>query len=323
MSDPGVNDQLAFNGGQPHAEQPVVSPGAHLAAYREERGWTIEQVASQLNLAPRQVVALENDDYPALPGMPIVRGFMRAYAKLLRVDAAPLLTTLGGEKVFVNESIAPRETLSTPFSETRLPSMMERPALSSKWILGLLLFLLLGVAIWAAQQGGDLAVMSKPVLTQEKDGPANAAGPDASGQEAATAASAGAIMATAPATDAMSNATTEPGIVQAVPSAAPAGDAQFVTPPSEAMLAEKPVRIGTNTLLLEVHEDSWIEIKRAGSDSAALSRIVHAGETEAYEVTEPISLIVGNAGGVKVSLRGTPVELKTSTSSNVARLNLK
>ena len=92
MSD-DINDPLASP--LPTVEQPVAmqastSPGAELARQREARGWTVAEVADQLNLAARQIAALEADNYAALPGMAIVRGFIRAYAKLLKIDATPL-----------------------------------------------------------------------------------------------------------------------------------------------------------------------------------------------------------------------------------------
>src|SRR5471032_1433130 len=56
----------------------LATPGAQLAAQREAMGWNVEQIADQLKLAPRQVVALEKGDYAALPNMAVVRGFVRA-----------------------------------------------------------------------------------------------------------------------------------------------------------------------------------------------------------------------------------------------------
>ena len=48
--------------GQPHNppqdRRDASAPGATLAAQREKMGLTVEQIADQLKLAPRQVVAL-------------------------------------------------------------------------------------------------------------------------------------------------------------------------------------------------------------------------------------------------------------------------
>ena len=74
-----------------HQPQVPVSPGAQLRAYREAAQLTVDDVAHHLKLARRQVLAIENDEVDALPGPTFVRGFIRNYARLLRVDPVPLL----------------------------------------------------------------------------------------------------------------------------------------------------------------------------------------------------------------------------------------
>ncbi|MFN6961162.1 MAG: helix-turn-helix domain-containing protein, partial [Rhodocyclaceae bacterium] len=68
--------------------------GAQLRAAREAAHLTYDDVARALKFSPRQIAALEADDYAALPGATIVRGFVRNYARLLKLDAAPLLQQL-------------------------------------------------------------------------------------------------------------------------------------------------------------------------------------------------------------------------------------
>ena len=80
---------------QPAAPRnPSGIPGTTLQSQREAMGWSVEQVADQLKLAPRQVLALEAGDYASLPSPAVTRGFVRAYAKLLRIDAAPLVSMI-------------------------------------------------------------------------------------------------------------------------------------------------------------------------------------------------------------------------------------
>lgn len=325
MSDPEITGQVT-PAEEPNASHARISPGAQLSAYRNERGWTVEQVASQLNLAPRQIVAIESDDFAALPGMPIVRGFIRAYAKLLKVEAAPLLATLDREDALASESIVPRKTLSTPFSEARLPSMTDRPGVSSKWIIGVLLVLLLGVAIWASRQGGSITEIGAASTSQPQQGRAEAPTADNSGQNAPFANSEEAVIPTAPATGTTSGVGGDAGAastsgVDAAP--APVQPAQQMTTPPASPDSSGASPSGNNTLRLSAREDSWVEIRRAGNNSVLVSRIVKAGESESVEVTEPVLLVIGNAAGVDANLRGTPLELKPGTKSNVARVNLK
>src|SRR5690606_35923620 len=73
------------------ATNSAASPGARLRVAREARGESVHEVAFAIKLSPRQVEALEKDDFAALPGMAFVRGFARNYARYLGLDAAPLL----------------------------------------------------------------------------------------------------------------------------------------------------------------------------------------------------------------------------------------
>ncbi|HEX2828729.1 MAG TPA: helix-turn-helix domain-containing protein, partial [Burkholderiales bacterium] len=73
------------------------SPGAMLAAAREELNLSVSDVARHLKLSPAQVEALEEGAYDRLPGRVFVRGFLRNYAKLLGIDPQPLLRTIEHE----------------------------------------------------------------------------------------------------------------------------------------------------------------------------------------------------------------------------------
>jgi cytoskeleton protein RodZ len=319
MSDAVGEASSADENGQPTPVQ-IVSPGARLAACRQERGWTVEQVASQLNLAPRQIVAIESDDYPALPGMAIVRGFIRAYAKLLKVDPVPLLAVLGGETILSGQNIIPRKTLATPFAETRLPVMTERSGLFSKWLFALLLLLLLGVAIWAAQRSGDIAEISRSASSQVKNGlaylsPSNPTEHKPAPPEALPS------NATVPAALSVPNVATEaPPAVQDMPAPADESAANGSDANSPAK-SEAPT--DKDNLLLTFAKDSWVEVRRISNNSVVTSGVVKAGATQSVVVNEPVSVVIGNADGVEARFRGAPLELKNSARNNVARLTLK
>lgn len=81
------------------AEAPVAATptatsfGRRLAAERERLGLSVADVAARLRLHPKQVAAIENETLPALPAA-FLRGFVRNYAKELRLDPEPLLAEL-------------------------------------------------------------------------------------------------------------------------------------------------------------------------------------------------------------------------------------
>ncbi|NJN40517.1 MAG: helix-turn-helix domain-containing protein, partial [Gammaproteobacteria bacterium] len=92
------------------------TPGRILAAARTERGMSVSEVAQRLKFSLRHIEALESDRYDVLPSGPFARGMVRTYARLLGVDAAPLLDALpksgaGGEPV-----MQPKD-MSVPFPQ--------------------------------------------------------------------------------------------------------------------------------------------------------------------------------------------------------------
>ena len=65
--------------------------GSALAQARQAQKLTVPEVARHLKLTPAQVEALEEGAYERLPGRVFVRGFLRNYAKLVKIDVDPLL----------------------------------------------------------------------------------------------------------------------------------------------------------------------------------------------------------------------------------------
>ncbi|MRV74849.1 DUF4115 domain-containing protein, partial [Duganella sp. FT92W] len=146
-------------------------PGAQLAAQREAMGLTVDQIADQLKLAPRQVVALEADDYNSLPNMAVTRGFVRAYAKVVKLDAAPLVAMIEVNPVAGHEHPQPaRREISASFSGSRFPTMTERSSKPSGWLMGVA-----GAAVVAAAVGAYYVGLFPNLTPGHKDAAAPAA----------------------------------------------------------------------------------------------------------------------------------------------------
>ena len=70
--------------------------GEELARARAARGLSVGDVALQLKFAPRQIEALEQERFELLPPGTFSRGMVRAYARLLKLDAEPLVQRIAG-----------------------------------------------------------------------------------------------------------------------------------------------------------------------------------------------------------------------------------
>ena len=328
-------------------------PGKTLQSQREAMGWTVEQVADQLKLAPRQVVALEAGNYAALPSPAVTRGFVRAYAKLLKIDAAPLVSMIelnmppeAQAGATVNAAAVRREQRPATFSENRFPIGGRRSRLPLGWIAAVVVVAGAAVAAWQLDlipnmQGdgatGEATVLENPAAGVVAPGAiAPGSAPNNGAQQGLLNPSVPLISVPAPASD---SAAPAPGTAPSTPSA-PAPTA--TTPPAATptstptaavatptvTTASAPVTVvppaaGANTLVLTVRADSWIEVRPSAGGRALISRLVKAGSTESVEVTGPATLTVGAPGGVSATLRGANVPLPQQGGRTIARVALK
>jgi cytoskeleton protein RodZ len=335
-----------------HADQPATPgndagiPGKTLQSQREAMGWSVEQVADQLKLAPRQVVALEAGDYASLPSPAVTRGFVRAYAKLLKIDAAPLVAKIEMNmppeaQAGATASIPRREQRPASFSQSRFPIGGKRNKVPVGLIAGVAVLVAAGAALWhfgllpgsQQPQADNGALLETPVVTPNGGAPAAPAHQDAlqtpsvplisvpaPAGEGATAPAGTTPPAAAPATapGAMPPAAAAPGTAPAA--TAPATLAAPVTA-VPATPAAAPAAAGGNALVLNVREDAWIGVVVGGK--RLLWREVKAGSTETFDVTAPGMLTVGNPAAVSATLRGSPVSLEQASGKKFAQVSLK
>lgn len=336
-----------------HADQPATPgndaglPGQTLQSQREAMGWSVEQVADQLKLAPRQVVALEAGDYASLPSPAVTRGFVRAYAKLLKIDAAPLVAKIEMNmppeaQAGATASIPRREQRPASFSQSRFPIGGKRNKLPVGLIAGAVALVAAGFALWhfglipGAQQQGTTEgeVLESPVVAPSAPNGAAPAANDtlqnpsvplisvpAPAGEGATAPAA--APTTAPGADPAVTPGTAPATPATTPAATPpAAPAATLAAPVTAAPAVAPAApAGGNALVLNVREDAWIGVVVGGK--RLLWREVKAGSTETFDVTAPGVLTVGNPGAVTATLRGSAVALQEAPGKKFAQVSLK
>ena len=298
--------------------------GAQLKAQREALGWPVAQVADQLKLAPRQVIALEAGDMAALPNLAVVRGFVRAYAKVVRLDAAPLVAMIEVHPAPAQDPAAPvRREISATFSESRFPSMTQRSSNQTPlWIAGAV-----AVVVAAAFGAYKLGYVPASLVSShaEKETAHADVGPVETtlikpGQDLTPVQTPSVPLISVPPPPGNDTQTGAPASAAAsAPAAAPAVEpatTAAVTPPAAA------VAVGANTLVLKVEQDSWVEIRRPGS-TPLISRMVKAGSTETFDIAGPATLVVGKPGAVQATLRGAKLDLPTVAGGTISRVSIK
>jgi cytoskeleton protein RodZ len=284
----------------------ATGPGARLRAAREAAGLSLEQAAQQLKLAPRQVRALEEEDFAQLPGRTFARGFVRNYARLLNLDGDDLLRLLpDSARAPALEAPALH---STGAMIAELPSRGPARSGFSRWVIPIVLVACIVAAATYEWYRGALAPPSEPKhaalpppaviapAATTRTELANPLAPEAKAEATAPA----------PAPRAAENE------VAAAPSAAPA----LPPAPAPAAAAAAPAQ-----LQLTYHGPSWTEI-RDRDGQVLMSRLVAAGSEQSFRGSAPFDIVIGNANKVTLVYRGTPVDLLPYTRQNVARLRL-
>lgn len=295
-------------------------PGKTLAAQREAMGWTVEQVADQLKLAVRQVVALEAGDYAALPGPAVVRGFIRAYAKVVKLDAAPLVALIPLETPAASDATLTTVKRDKPasFSEVRFPTNGKRNTLPLGWIA------LAGVVVAGAAAAWQFDLIPAALLH-----------PGAAPTAASAPASAAAPAATKPADAPLDTTLVKSGqelapvpstsvpLISVPPQNPNAASPAIDAPATQlAPAAAAPAAAGARQLVLNVTGDSWIEVRPA-KGKPLLARMVRAGQSETLNLDQPVTLIVGKPSAVQATLGGAAVELPPIAGSTISRVSLK
>lgn len=278
------------------ATPPAASAGARLREAREAAGLSIDAVAQQLKLAPRQVKALEEDDFAQLPGRTFIRGFMRNYARLVRLDPEALLATLpegGAAPSLDHPALAPTTRVIG-----ELPADASAKPRGARWAIPLALAAIVAI--------GVVYEFARPPAEHGK-APA--------GKTAA-----------APAVPAAPVPASVPAAVDAHPPAAPAetgasAPATASAPPATEVVVPAAVA-GDAPLALAFRGTSWVEVKD-GKGTIVLSTIGYPGATHSVGGALPLEVVLGNAEAVTVTWRGAPFDAAPFTKQNVAKFTVK
>ena len=158
--------------------------------------------------------------------------------------------------------------------------------------------------------------VSEPVAAQEPVAPAATTPADVPAASAPAPASAS---ASAPATSAPAAAAV-PAPASTTTSAAPAADApaEGAAATSAATAAQTPGGV----LVMKANAQSWVQVKDS-SGRVVLQKTLAAGESIGAEGALPLSVIIGNASGTEVRVRGELLEVAKTTRDNVARFEVK
>jgi cytoskeleton protein RodZ len=119
------------------------TPGVHLRQAREARRLGQQDVALQLRLGRHVIDAIENDDYRKLPGQIFVRGYLRAYARLLDLSEEEIIQAFNHLDVAQSElaPLTPTYT-STYVGADEKPTTIQSNSAILRWFVCLAVLLM-------------------------------------------------------------------------------------------------------------------------------------------------------------------------------------
>jgi len=321
------------------------NPGELLRQAREKREWSQAEVARKLNLTVSSLNHVETGAFDKLPGHTFARGYIRAYAKLMDMDQAPLV-----------EAFDQYTGTHAKGSEVHSLGRIEEPVrLSHNIMRGVTLLLLVAVVggsfIWWQDQGSlkgkDLAKMAlEHVEVESADGttqihpldepedqavtagqqPESAPLPleQAPAETAAETTSEAAPATTAPATAPVQQAPAHavaPAPAPAAPVAAPAPVASVPAVAAAEPAAPAAVPAGSAKVAIQFTADCWTQVSD-GNGKVLFSAIKRKGDNLELTGKPPFAVRLGFARGAQVSYNGQAVDVAPFTSGETARLKL-
>jgi cytoskeleton protein RodZ len=272
------------------------SPGARLRREREARGMSEQQAAETLNLDPSILACLESNDFAALGAPVFVKGHLRRYAALLGLGEDEILALYDRSKQQVGEpSLVPR---------SRLEMAPVRGNSRWPWVVGGMAAFLVaaGLAAYVSENGlpgqepeayeQPAQVLQQVPATSADSGPADANSTVGAARPAPVAQPDGGVQTALAATPGPAPFTSS--------TASGAGSAAVTAPPATAPGSLQP---GQVSLQLSFSADSWVEVFD-GSGKAVLYDLGKAGSVRTITANAPLSVTLGNAGGVAVTVNG-------------------
>lgn len=262
-------------------------PGRALAEARAARNLTVIEVAQQLKLSATQVEALEADAYEQLPGPVFVRGFVRNYARLLELDADVLVDKVGLPHAPSPASAAIPLSRNIPFPERG----------RTNWVpYASVLALIIGVMVLFE------IFFSTPSATVVS---------------AVTPKSAAVPVVAEPAPPAKEVPPAAPQPLPQTETVAVTVVAESAAPPAPA-----PTQTDMAELFFIFETASWVEV-RDSNERILFSQLNPAGTEQRVQGRRPLSLVIGNARGVRLTYNGQPFDLTPHTRVEVARFTLE
>lgn len=280
----------------PESAQPELTGiGDILKQARTNARLSAQDVAATLNLTESQIIALEEEAFDSLGPQTFVKGYIKSYCKLFKLEQQDVL-----------QLFPQKQEQVTHASMQSFSRRTEREAHDSRLMLisYVIIALLIGSSIYFVLQSRDDSD-AVPAITETLEQISEPTSNDLDEDDTLQLADALPL--------AESNIATElaPSQIQAI-------TPNPVTSEAEQQEAMEAV---LQTVVMTFGEDSWVEILDATGDKIAFG-VKKQGYTMTVAGKAPFFVTLGRPGGVQVSLDGQPIDVSHLPTTRTAKFNL-
>jgi cytoskeleton protein RodZ len=277
--------------------------GETLRRERMKRNLELEQISRELKISARFLQAIESDQYEKLPGGVFAKSFVRQYARLLGLNEEDL----AGQ---VQQVLGPVPETSqfaekpVGFAPIQVPRVEEWETVGDKrfrwsgWFSAAVLVAVMLVcsAVWAWMQRPKSPVIAQasPPVPSVSSAPQSV--PPSAPTSVAAPPTASPIVNPPPASPVVPTPAQAPAAQQKPPEPVSAPVPASVTPPNPDA-----------AIHVEVTADEAVWVLARADGKYAFSATMDPHTTRNVEGVKEVTLRLGNAGGVTISLNGKPI----------------
>jgi len=308
---------------QSNSETSQQKPGDLLKESREKLGLSQKDIATQLNLQIDILEAVEKSDYEKLPASTYVRGYIRSYAKIVKLDGDALIS------LYENEASGPPEIIPDIKDHSQVSSA-DKPVKAVTYFITFTLALLL-IAWLQSNYVIDKKIPATGTTmdnTLGKYQENSSSAPLKSKQESHanmeesvnSPPTSGLILETQDNAEEISESVIQnPGLPETLTIGSGVDETVSDNITEEEQLDKQPT--SEDTVFFKLNRDSWIEVYDSGHNTL-YKQLAKSGEELTLTGISPFSILLGYAPGVEVKFNGELFDPEPYTNAGIARFML-
>lgn len=285
-----------------------------LAKLRSQKGFTAQQVADHMHVSLPIVEHIEQGQFEHIGAAPFIRGHVINYCKCLDIDAAAILSQIPGQLLSHKDVQRPDAFLPASVSRVRLKTNHY-----GRYAFGTTLLALLSVSayfVWdklGEVDGlpllhGDKETVTYSSILPPVEPPVSISHPQSNNDDH--------VMVDKPIEDRQTSEAVEQSDDNGAVQQADEQDSQLVSQTADTIADQSSPAF---VIEFELQEQAWVSIKTESGD-----KIIHdliGPGARRYESDQPMSMRIGNADKLSLSINGKVVDVNAFAVDNLAKFS--